>query len=118
MRYHHMKPENYTTMYGEVYYCDHPLYDKCTLYMVGNKGLAVIQQRFDNKKTYWEEIDPWLNDAIYLNAGFYPFFQSYAGEASVDGLFPTVSVRTLMHALKMKPIPKSAWETVFDRKTV
>lgn len=118
MRYHHIKPEAYSTMYGETYYCDHPIYDKCTLYLIGGKGLAVIQQRFDNKKTYWEEIDPWLTDVIYLNEGFYSYFQSIASTASSDGLYPTVTVRSLMHSLRMKPIPKEPWETVFDRRTV
>lgn len=118
MRYHHLKPESYTSMYGETYYCEHPLYDKCTLYLIGDRGLAVIQQRFSNKKTYWEEIDPWLTDAIYLNEGFYTFFESIAEPCDFNGLYPTVSVRSLMHTLKMKPIPKESWETVFDRKKV
>lgn len=118
MRYHFNKPETYTQMYGEVYYCNHPLYNKCTLFQIGGKGLAVIQQRFENKSTYWEDIDPWLNDAIYLNEGFYAFFQSIAEEADAYGLYPTIAVRTLMHTLKMKPIPKAPWETVFDRRIV
>lgn len=47
MRYHHEKPEMYVSMYGDTYSCDHPVYDKCTLYRIGEKGLAVIQQRYD-----------------------------------------------------------------------
>ena len=47
MRYYHEKPKEYTSIYGEVYICDHPVYDRCTLYKIGNKGLAVIQQRFN-----------------------------------------------------------------------
>ena len=34
------------------------------------------------------------------------------------GLFPTVTVRQLMWALKMKPIAKECWETVFDRREI
>lgn len=47
MRYHYEKPEMYSTMYGETYSCNHPVYDNCTLFKINNKGLAVIQQRYD-----------------------------------------------------------------------
>lgn len=47
MRYHYKKPEIYLSMYGKVYFCDHPVYHCCTLFQIGEKGLAVIQQRFD-----------------------------------------------------------------------
>lgn len=46
MRYHYEKPEIYVSNYGETYICDHPVYDRCTLFKSGDKGLAVIQQRF------------------------------------------------------------------------
>lgn len=117
---HYVKPKSYTTMYGETYYCNHPIYDKCTLYLIGNKGLSVIQQKYDKERKifYWEDIDEWLTDAIYLNEGFLDFFQSFSSEADYNGLYPTVTVRTLMHSLRMKPIPKERWETVFDRKVV
>jgi hypothetical protein len=57
MRYHYQKPDIYLSMYGELYICNHPVYDRCTLFTIGNKGLAVIQQRFsaDTKSTYWTE---------------------------------------------------------------
>ena len=46
-------------MYGETYICDHPVYNRCTLYQIDKKGLAVIQQRYDSetKKTWWSEIN-------------------------------------------------------------
>ena len=44
MRYHYQKPDIYLSMYGELYICNHPVYDRCTLFTIGNKGLAVIQQ--------------------------------------------------------------------------
>ena len=47
MRYHYEKPSVYLSMYGEIYICEHPVYDRCTLFRIGDKGLAVIQQRFD-----------------------------------------------------------------------
>lgn len=119
MRYHHEKPDFYESRYGEVYTCDHSLYDRCTLYRINGKGLAVIQQRFDAawKSTYWTEIDPWLNDEIYLHPGFKQFFDKRAGPGK-DGLYPTVTVRQIMWALKMKPLKKERWETVFDRPEI
>lgn len=117
MRYHYKKPDLYFSMYGEIYFCDHPLYDRCTLYKIADKGLAVIQQRFDpqNKTTWWEEIDPWLTDEIYLHQGFRTYFEMMSGK-EMTGFYPTVTVRQIMWALKMKPLPKERWETVFDRK--
>ena len=119
MRYHFDKPKLYANLYGEVYECNHPVYNRCTLYTIGDKGLAVIQQRYDpeTKKTWWGEIDPWLTDAIYLRKGFKDFFMLRA-RLPVSGIYPSISVRQIMWALKMKPIPRERWETVFDRKDV
>lgn len=119
MRYHHEKPHIYLTLYGETYKCNHPVYNQCTLFTIGRKGLAVIQQRFDEKtkKTWWGEIDPWLNDQLYLHPKFKSYFDERAGECS-NGLYPTVTIRQMMWALKMKPILRERWETVFDRKDI
>lgn len=119
MRYHFEKPAIYLSMYGTTYTCDHPVYDKCTLFKIGDKGIAVIQQRFDEdlKSTWWSEIDPWLTDPIYLHPKFKEFFDKRADECE-DGLYPTVTIRQIMWALKLKPIPKKRWETCFDRKTI
>lgn len=119
MRYHFEKPEFFTNQYGEIYICDHPVYNRCTLYKIGENGLAVIQQRFDesNKTTWWGEIDAWVTDVIYLNPGFRKLFKERA-KPDENGLFPTVTVRQIMWALKMKPLPKQYWETVFDRKDI
>jgi hypothetical protein len=106
-------------MYGALYICEHPVYDRCTLFKMGENGLAVIQQRFDtaSKTTWWSELDPWLTDDIYLHPRFKKYFDERAGKAT-DGLYPTVTVRQLMWALKMKPLQRERWETVFDRKNV
>ena len=37
MRYHYQKPDIYLSMYGELYICNHPVYDRCTLFTIGNK---------------------------------------------------------------------------------
>ena len=47
MRYHYEKPEFYASMYGEIYICDHPVYTRCTLFVIGDKGLSIIQQRYE-----------------------------------------------------------------------
>jgi hypothetical protein len=119
MRYYYEKPAMYSSMYGCTYSCDHPVYNKCTLFKIHNRGLAVIQQRYDHntKSTYWGEIDPWLTDDLYLHTGFEKFFNSRAGEDKF-GIYPTVTIRQIMWGLKMKPLPKERWETCFDRRVV
>ncbi len=119
MRYHYKKPPIYVAIYGNLYECNHPVYNRCTLFRIGEKGLAVIQQRFslEAKATYWSEIDPWLANDIYLHSGFREYFDRRAGTCT-DGLYPTVTVRQIMWALKMKPLKKERWETVFDRKNI
>lgn len=119
MRYHYEKPSIYLSMYGETYICDHPVYNRCTLFTIGDKGLAVIQQRFDEqtKTTWWGEVDPWLTDELYLHPKFKRFFDDRSGKCE-NGLYPTVTIRQIMWALKMKPIPRQRWETYFDRKII
>ena len=119
MRYHHEKPQLYRSAYGEVYECNHPVYDKCTLFKIGKKGLAIIQQRYNKytKFTKWTDIDPWLTDELYLHERFKEFFDKRSGEAK-DGIYPTVTVRQIMWALRMKPIKKECWETCFDRRNI
>ena len=119
MRYHYDKPTTYSTVYGNIYECNHPVYDRCTLFTIGKEGLAVIQQRYDEstKTTWWTEIDPWMTDAIYLHPKFREFFEDRSGTAT-DGLYPTGSIRQIMRGLKMKPLPKERWETCFDRRSV
>lgn len=119
MRYHYEKPSIYLSTYGITHACNHPVYNSCTLYQIGDKGLAVIQQRFneDSKTTWWSEIDPWLTDVIYLHPGFHVFFNDRAGECT-DGLYPTVTIRQIMWALKIKPMPRQRWETCFDRRRI
>ncbi len=119
MRYHFEKPPIYLSMYGQRYRCDHPVYNSCTLFLVEERGLAVIQQRFDleTKATFWTEVDDWLTDPLYLHPGFRAYFDSRATKGT-DGLYPTATIRQIMWALKMKPLPKQPWETVFDHTPI
>lgn len=119
MRYHFEKPFNYKQVFGKTYICNHPVYNRCTLYTYGPIGLAVIQQRYDEKTkcTYWTELDEWLPNPIYAN----PKFKEYLlerGREPENGLYPTVTVRQIMWALKMKPIKRERWETCFDRREI
>ena len=79
----------------------------------------MIQQRFNKeyKSTWWSEIDPWLTDILYIHPKFKEFFDERAG-VSENGLYPTVTIRQIMWALKMKPIPRERWETCFDRRAI
>ena len=119
MRYHYEKPSIYLSKYGITYACDHIVYNKCTLFEIEDKGIAVIQQRFDDetKTTWWSEIDPWLTDLLYLHPNFKEYFNKRAG-VSENGIYPTVTIRQIMWALKLKPLPKNRWETCFDRKDI
>ena len=94
-------------MYGETHSCDHPVYSKCTLFTIKNKGLAIIQQKYNevNKTTWWGEVDPWLTDYLDLHTDFKKYFDERSKECS-NGLYPTVTIRQIMWALKMKPLPR------------
>ena len=120
MRYHYERPKLYTSLYGEYYICNHPVYSECTLFRVENKGLAVIQQRFNpkTKHTFWSAVDPWLANELYLNPKFMEYFLKRGGECGTDGLYPTVTLRQMMWALRMKPLKRERWETVFDRTPI
>ena len=120
MRYHYNPPKIHLSLYGKLYKCDHPVYSRCTLYLIGNKGLAVIQQRYNkkNKSTYWTEIDPYLVDDLYLNEKFLEYFNKKAGKINKNKCYPTVTVRQLMWGLRIKPLPRFSWETVFDKSPI
>lgn len=119
MRYFYKKPDIYCAESGKRYMCDHPVYTVCTLYKKKDLGLAVVQQRWNAhmKRTWWGCIDPWLVDDIYHNPGFNAFFEKHALPEE-NGLYPTVTVRKIMWALRMKPLKKERWETVFDRQEI
>ena len=119
MRYHYKKPSIYSSMYGTTYSCNHPVYDRFTLFQIHKRGLAVIQQRFDpkTKTTWWSEIDPWLTDMVYLHPKFKEYFDVRSGPGT-DSLYPTVTIRQIMWALKMKPIKRERWETCFDKRDI
>lgn len=101
-------------MTHEIYSCDHPYYNKCTLIKMNDRGIAVIQQRFNpsRKWTWWGPIDVNLVEAILENDRFPEYFAEHAAGCR-DGLYPTVTIRQIMWALKMRALPKQKWETRF-----
>ncbi|MBO7449776.1 MAG: hypothetical protein J6U54_05345 [Clostridiales bacterium] len=112
MKYYY-EVHNKQPIKGKVYECNHPMYNKCTLYLEGDVGLAVIQQRFNEllKMTWWGPIDPGLVDDIYYHPDFSKYFLEFAACKDENGLYPTVQVRKLMWALRMKPLKRQFWET-------
>ena len=120
MRYHYIPPQIYLAMYGSVYHCDHPVYSSCTLYLVDDLGLAVIQQRYrpEDKSTYWTEIDAALVDILFMSEGFMDYFYKKAGPKKPNGCYPTVTIRQLMWAIRLKPLHRETWETVFDKSPI
>lgn len=122
MRYHTCLNDQNTVSIatlGEPYVCDHPVYHYCTLYVSKDgRGLAVIQQYRINYETVWGPIRKELVNKIFLTPGFGKYFDERARMPEGKGLYPTVTVRQLMWALRMKPLKKERWETVFDRKEI
>ena len=116
MRYHYVPPEVSAGRFGTIYICNHPVYSRCTLYRIDSKGLAVIQQRYDpvTKHTYWTDVDSNIVDGIYIHPKFLHYFKAHAKEPN-DGLYPTVTVRQIMWALRMRPLKRQIWETTFDK---
>ena len=72
----------------------------------------MIQKRYDpiTKSYWWGAVDPGLSNDIYINPGFYEYFKAHATEKDGDGLYFTFTVRSIMWALRMKPLPKEEWE--------
>ena len=80
MRYHYESAGRTYEAYGQLYICNHPVYSRCTLFLIRDNGLAVIRQYFNQKDkcTYWREIGKNLASDIYLNPNFPEFFEKRA----------------------------------------
>ena len=77
--------------------------NKGSFFFIRNKYIRLYE------RTYWTEVDSWLTDSLYLHPKFKKFFDERAGECR-DGLYPTVSIRQIMWALKMKPIQRQRYD--------
>ena len=111
MKYFYKKPAEWVGA-GQTYICNHPFYNRCTLFRIGNRGLAIVQERFNEKTKArcWGPVEPWLSGDIFLNPNFNDFFDETAAEPDPNGLYPTVTVRKIMWKLRMKPLRKEYWE--------
>lgn len=61
---------------------------------------------------YWGVVDRQLANDIYISEGFDDYFEKFSGREKC-GIFPTVQVRKLMWALRMKPLKREYWEKDF-----
>lgn len=111
MKYYYKKPDEWVGA-GENYICNHPRYNRCTLFRIGDRGLAVIQERYNEKTKarWWGPLEPWLAGDIYVSNGFHSVFDEYAAKPDSDGLYPTITVRKIMWKLRMKPLRREYWE--------
>lgn len=111
MKYYYEKPKQWVAA-GETYICDHPFYKRCTLFRIEDRGLAVVQEHFNakTKTRWWGSIDPWLAGDIFFHEEFQEYLDENAEVPNANGLYPTVPVRRLMWALRMKPLKKEYWE--------
>jgi hypothetical protein len=113
MKYFYEKPETWDREGWKVYSCDHPMYNRCTLYLDDDgKGLAVVQKHYNeqSKSSWWGSLDPWLASDIYHHNNFWKYFEEHSMEKDPNGLYPTVTARTIMWALRMKPLLRQYWE--------
>lgn len=104
-------------LFSETYSCNAVYYNFCTLYFDGVKGLAVIMQRFNpvSKSVSYGPIPGCIANDIYRSEGFAEFFKEHAGR-SKDGVYPSVTLRSIMWALKMKPLKSEPWERYFKEE--
>lgn len=109
MKYYYQKPDLYFRLYGEHIDLDHPVYKAGTLYLQEDKGLVVVQQKFELGYSFWDSLDQWLANDIYLNSNFPEYFAKNCTEAP----YPIVQIRKLMWALRMKPLKREFWEEYF-----
>ena len=102
---------------GEIYSCEHPMYNRCTLFRIEDRGLAVIQEHYNKytKARWWGSIEPWIAGEICMNVNFAEFLEKHAEKPDENGLYPTIPIRKLMWRLRMKPLRKAYWENyIFD----
>ena len=111
MKYFYEKPTKWENV-GIIYSCNHPMFNRCTLIKKGNRGIALIQEHYNEKMKarWWGSLDPWLAYDIEKCGMLGEFFNRFAGEPDENKLYPVFKVRKVMWALKMKPLRREFWE--------
>ena len=111
MKYYY-EPTKQTQKHGRIYRCDHPFYSCCTLYLKDGLGLAVVMKYFDDQRKtfYYDKLPACLANDIYKAEAFPVYFKEHA-KPERDGLYPTVTARSIMWALRMRPLKKEWWES-------
>lgn len=116
MRYYYEKPESWDRRGWKVCMCNHPLFNRGTLYLSEDgRGLIIVQKHFNEatKAMWWGQVDAWIASDIYHASGFPEYFDRMARKVNREGLYPVVPVRKIMWALKLKPLRKEIWEEEF-----
>lgn len=62
------------------------------------------------KTFYYDKLPPYLANDIFEAKGFEEYFKAHSA-AERDGLYPTVTARSIMWALRMRPLKKEWWES-------
>ena len=111
MRYYYQKPDICVKVFGEPIPLDHPIYKGGTLYSENGKSLIATQKKFNKitRECYWDSVDLWLANDIYLSPNFRDFFYKNARETD----YPIFELRKLMWELRMKPLKQEEWELYF-----
>lgn len=112
MKYFYKRPDISVPVYGKPIKTEDPFIRCATLYLEHEKGILVIQKRFDDKSksVYWGSVDADIANDIYLSPKFQDFFKNNATTST----YPVFKLRTLMWNLRMKPMEKEPWESFFS----
>ena len=112
MKYFYEKPSEWNDI-GSIYVCNHPMYNRCTLFKNSEGlGLGIIQEHFNAriKARWWGSIDPWIASDIYSHKNFQEYFIKHASKCDKNKLYPVFKIRAVMWDLRMKPLKREFWE--------
>ena len=87
---------------------DHPVYKRGMIFERDGRAVILVQKRISCKYVYWDAIDYWLANDIYEHPRFKAWFEEHASNPPM-----IFQVRSVMWALRMKPLPKEEWEEYF-----
>lgn len=109
MRYH--REENKDISYSDAR-LSHPLYSKSTVFKLDDIGLSVVRLHFNEKTRlfWWDAVDLFLAHEIATHPDFKKYLEKHGDKVDAKGFYPTVNVRKVMWALRMKPLKKEWWE--------